>query len=139
MRVVLSLVFILVLIGTAVPVQASAHDLLSEQEAGTIAITFIAGEISGGRGWNGDTRISKIIPLYSEGSIPIAYSFELATNGVETGYVIVSAMEGVNAIHEFSYCHEPAYYEIASSFDRVYLTAPLEYAVTVKGQVHFCL
>jgi hypothetical protein len=135
----LLLVFLLGAIFITSPAAAAPSFLtenrLTEQEAGTVAIIFIAGEVNNGSGWTQDTRISKITPLYSEILTPTAYAFELETNGEETGYVIISTLGGVNAIHEFAFSGRPIYYEVADGFDRVYLTAPLEYAVEVKGSV----
>lgn len=114
------------------------EDRLTPQEAGSLAIWFIANNIADGNelGWTHETRISKITPLYSETDTPNAYAFELQTGEDESGYVIVSALDGINAIHEFAYSGKPLFYEASEdSFDRVYLTGPLEYAVEVNGTI----
>lgn len=142
-RAVGTLVVALLMLNLVVaPVAASPRSLMEDrltlEEAGSLAIWFIAGEIrdSNGSGWTHETRISKLTPLYSETETPNAYAFELHTGGKESGYVIVSALGGIHAILEFAYSGKPLFYEASGgSFDRVYLTGPLEYAVKVNGTI----
>jgi len=113
-------------------------NVISEDEAGTMAIIFIANSIkSGNTTWDDSTKISRIVPLYDSDNSIIAFTFELSQNGNGNGYITISASDEMNIIQEFSDTATPLYYEapvmsssnIQNKDSKVYFTAPLEYFV----------
>lgn len=79
--------------------------------------------------WTADTTVSDTVTMYDiDGSIS-AYSFELTTNGTDTGYVVVSAYPDVESvILEFSDKEKPVYeaFNFAQT-DSVVYTGTLNY------------
>ena len=95
--------------------------------------------------WTADTTVSDTVTMYDvDGSIS-AYSFELTTNGTDTGYVVISAYPDVESvILEFSDKEKPVYeaFNFAQT-DSVVYTGTLNYfqetetgnLLTVEGSV----
>lgn len=95
--------------------------------------------------WTADTTVSDTVTMYDvDGSIS-AYSFELTTNGTDTGYVVISAYPDVESvILEFSDKEKPVYeaFNFAQT-DSVVYTGTLNYfqetetgsLLTVEGNI----
>lgn len=119
------------------------NSTISEDEAGTMALIFVANSIksSADTNWDKDTRIKRIVPLYGEGDATTAYCFELAKNGQDNGYVTVSASDDMNLIQEFSDSAKPVYSGLTKDESKkVYFTSALEYFVkdsNVRGNNNF--
>lgn len=133
---ILLLVIAFTISGLCVPVIASDDSLsgISQEEAGNIALWYIANDIKDNTDsiWSKDTRISKISNLYDENDNVTAYCFELknVNSDSDNGYIMVSATGDNSLIQEFSYTGKPPYYSAnVDNFDKVYYTAPMEYAV----------
>lgn len=62
--------------------------------------------------WTNETSVSNVITLYDVDKLPVAYSVELTTNGIDSGYVVISAYSDVeNIILEFADEARPLYDE----------------------------
>jgi hypothetical protein len=111
---------------------------LTQEEAGNIALWYMANDIKDNTDskWSKNTRIREIVDLYDENENITSYCFELNDGNTENGYVMVSATSDSSLIQEFSYTGKPAYYNSdIDNFDRVYYTAPMEYAVSKNDKL----
>ncbi len=134
---VISLAIVLTLVFSLFSTMAFAQpndSQISKDEAGTMAIIFIADSIQAGNTtWDKDIRIKKIVPLYGADDTITAYTFELSKNGQDNGYVTVSASDDMNVIQEFSDTATPIYSDmIKDGSEQVYFTSALEYYVKGK-------
>lgn len=79
--------------------------------------------------WTANTVVSNTVTLYNVDGAVSAYSFELTTNGMDTGYVVISAYPDVESvILEFSDEEEPLYNNFTfSQTDSLIYTGSLNY------------
>ncbi len=85
--------------------------------------------------WTSDTVVSNSVTMYDTDGAVSAYSFELTTNGRDTGYVVVSAYSDVESvILEFSDVEKPLYevFNLAP-MDSVVYTGTLNYFKKENG------
>ena len=88
--------------------------------------------------WTDDTMISETVAMYHVDGTISAYTFELATDGEPSGYVVISGYGDVpNKILEFSDSNVPVYAQMdMAGSDRVVYTGVLNYfAENVSGQL----
>ena len=88
--------------------------------------------------WTDDTMISETVTMYHVDGTVSAYTFELATDGEPSGYVVISGYGDVpNKILEFSDSNVPVYAQMdMAGSDRVVYTGVLNYfAENVSGQL----
>lgn len=83
--------------------------------------------------WNSDTVIANAVTMYAPSGEVSAYSFELKTNGVDTGYVVISAYPDVESkILEFSDTAAPVYESLnLANNDKIVYTGALNYFKTI--------
>lgn len=87
---------------------------MTDEIAGYIAEFFIADNLENPDiSWTEDSIVSDIVEMYGPDGSVSAYSAEIATNGVDNGYIIISAYEGAESlITEYSDQSAPLYEEL---------------------------
>lgn len=114
----------------ATPASTQTTALISEEVAQIMAGYFIRDYQSmPDTTWSSDTKIMDTVTLYHPDGNVSAYSFELQTNGVDTGYIVISAYPDVeNKILEFSDSADPVYDEfLPAQKDTLVYTGGLNY------------
>ena len=84
----------------------------TENEAADIALIFVVKNLqySGGM-WSLDTEVDRIYPIYDFDSNIQSYAICFKTDGLESGYVIISAKQDHMPIMEYSFSGEPVFEE----------------------------
>ena len=82
---------------------------LSYHEAIDLALVFVCQNIDSSELWNHNTYIYDSYTLKNLDSVIDSFVFVLMTDGMRTGYVVVSVDENTPAISEFSYSDNPVF------------------------------
>lgn len=109
---------------------ATSAEAIPENVAEIIATYFIRDAQSlPENNWSNETKILACVPMYNIDGSTSAYSFELSTDGKESGYIVVSAYPDIsNVILEYSDIAAPVYDALdLSSTDSVVYTGLLNY------------
>ena len=105
--------------------------IIPSNVAEILALRFVEANADAGlaASWTEDTVASDVVPMFDENGTPTAFSVELSTNGVDTGYVVISAYPDVeNYILEYADAADPLYEELNLAEDEeVVYTATLTY------------
>lgn len=114
---------------TAMAAEESTPVFVSKEEASCIAEYFIQSMVGTDVVWTSETIICKETDLYSVDGTITAYSFDLDTNGIATGYIIISArFDMPNMILEFADNALPAYENLnISDSDKIIYSGVLDY------------
>lgn len=112
--------------------------LISEDVAVTVAAHFVWGSLEVSDVWNEQTTIGNVVPLYNVDDEINAYCVNLITDGVQTGYVVVSANINESLIQEYSYTANTLNIEdsyassnsrtVSNKSERIYYYGPLSYS-----------
>ncbi len=119
---------------TGITPAAMAEDnsaVLSEDVVQEIAGLFINDMVNSGleTTWTTTTEVVSSTPLYDENGSITAYSFDLADENTEKGYVVVAVYPDMeNEILEFSDTAKPLYEEFSlAPTDKIVYTGNLKY------------
>lgn len=113
-------------------VNPNANVTIDEEVASYIALFFINDMVGlkPSFAWTSETSISNIVTLVCLDNFPVAFSVELETNGLDTGYILISAFLDVpNIILGFADEALPLYHEFDDFDDdsTVIFTGPFSY------------
>lgn len=115
------------------PEVVNGHDIniIPINVAELLAVYFVESNVGTGltSTWTEDTEVSDIVPMFDENGVPTAFSVEFSTNGVDTGYVVVSAYPDVQEyILEYADAAAPLYEKLdLANGEEVVYTSPLTY------------
>lgn len=137
-----AILWVLVLLFCTFPVNALATEVpdltVDENVAVTAAAHFVWGSLDSSEVWNDKTTIGNIIPLYDVNDNINAYCVNLITEGIQSGYVIVSTNINEPLIQEYSdeandlnveISNENTFSRTASNTaERIYYYGPLSYS-----------
>ena len=128
------------------PLSALASDstaTAAPQEGAAIIAEYFIRDFQSvpGTNWSTDTKIVDTVTMYDSAGAISAYSFELETNGEDTGYVIISGYPELNGrILEFSDCERPVYDALnLSENDIIVYTGTLNYFKSTDNSKLFAL
>lgn len=106
-------------------------NIIPSNVAEILALRFVEANADAGltASWTEDTVASDVVPMFDENGTPTAFSVELSTNGVDTGYVVISAYPDVESyILEYADAADPLYEDLELAEDEaVVYVAPLTY------------
>lgn len=118
LSLILSICLVLIL---SVPASADTAGIqgMTDEIAGYIAEFFIVDNLTNPDiSWTEDSVVSNIVEMYDPDGAVSAYSAEITTNGVDNGYIIISAYQDANSlITEYSDESAPLYEELDVSAD----------------------
>lgn len=148
----LAILCALVLLFCAFPIDALATELpdltVDDDVAVTVAAHFVWGSLDSSENWNDKTAIESVIPLYDVNDNINAYCVNLITEGVQSGYVIVSTNINEPLIQEYSdgtnglnveLSNENSFSRtISNNSERIYYYGPLSYS-TIKYNSTECV
>jgi hypothetical protein len=105
-------------------------DAISENEASTVAVAFVASLMRNNSAiqWKDNTVLEDVTYLYDENENLTAYNFQLSKDGVDNGYVIVSADTNQDLILEYAFDGAPEFLQESFSYDKVYYFSALDIA-----------
>lgn len=115
------------------PEVVNGHDIniIPINVAEILAVRFVESNVGTGlvTAWTEDTEVRDVVPMFDENGVPTAFSVEFSTNGVDTGYVVVSAYPDVQEyILEYADAATPLYEELdLVDGEEVVYTSPLTY------------
>lgn len=106
-------------------------NIIPTNVAEILALRFVNANVSSGlsSSWTEDTEVRDVVPMFDEDGVPTAFSIELSTNGMDTGYVVISAYPDVqDYILEYADVAEPLYAELdLEDGDQIVYTSTLTY------------
>lgn len=117
--------------------EEKAEDLALD-EAGTLALLFIAQNLDISDTWSMETCIKDIRALYGLDDEISGYCFELETGNLDSGYVIVSVDVTESLIQEYSFKGKPVYYNKSieiENLEKVIFIDPMNYFFKKDGKL----